>query len=357
MNEYKYITFSYILSKIYEEVLLIMNTINSKSKLSYYELLQLKKKEFTPKKENKLKKENSNVSFSRTPTSTILYKNENIPEDILNLFKTDMRKYELELKNPHERDNNIYLDEDTHTYYIRLFQNNEEYIVTHYMSSTTFAKKHFSKFDPDEVITKIFNSRNYNETNKYWGMSREEIKKMWSDSGKESSELGTKMHFDIEMFYNNIPQDNHSIEYSYFKNFHKDMLERKILPMKLTPYRTEWFVYDEDIEVAGAIDMTYIDEEGNIHIFDWKRSKKIEKENRYQKCKMPCLSYIPDCNYWHYSFQLNIYKYILERKYGKKVESMNLVVCHPDNDNYLHIPVNHLDDVMSKLVEDRKKDL
>ena len=42
------------------------------------------------------------------------------------------------------------------------------------------------------------------------------------------------------------------------------------------------------------------------------------------------LQFVPDCAGWHYKLQLNIYKFILESKYGATVASMRVVCLHPD---------------------------
>ena len=51
------------------------------------------------------------------------------------------------------------------------------------------------------------------------------------------------------------------------------------------------------------------------------------------KCATHNVDYIPDTNYWHYCLQLNVYKAILEEKYGKKVTELYLVCLHPNNYN------------------------
>jgi len=43
----------------------------------------------------------------------------------------------------------------------------------------------------------------------------------------------------------------------------------------------------------------------------------------------PPLEHLPDCNYFHYCLQLNLYKYILESEYGMTVSAMYLGVVHP----------------------------
>jgi catalase len=63
-------------------------------------------------------------------------------------------------------------------------------------------------------------------------------------------------------------------------------------------------------------------------IVDWKRSKEIKKTNRWQHGKS-IFQHLEDCNYIHYTLQLNIYRHILETKYNKKIIDMFLVVCHP----------------------------
>ena len=87
--------------------------------------------------------------------------------------------------------------------------------------------------------------------------------------------------------------------------------------------------YYEDFKIAGSIDMIFINEDGTLSIYDWKRCKNIEKFNNFgKKCLVQHLKHISDTNYWHYTFQLNIYKFILESKYGFTVKDLHLVVIH-----------------------------
>jgi len=75
--------------------------------------------------------------------------------------------------------------------------------------------------------------RKWNDpTYQYYGMTREQIKDQWAQSGNVASKAGTKMHYDIECYYNGQDVVNESIEYKYFQRFVKDFPE-------LTPYRTE----------------------------------------------------------------------------------------------------------------------
>ena len=81
----------------------------------------------------------------------------------------------------------------------------------------------------------------------------------------------------------------------------------------LKPYRTEWVVWNEDVKISGTIDIVFEDENGDLVIYDWKRSKEICKTSGYNKFALTeCINHLPDTNYWHYALQLNTYKKIIE---------------------------------------------
>jgi hypothetical protein len=225
----------------------------------------------------------------------------------------------LQKKNPHERDNHITFDEGPHIYTIDGDSS--------FMSCTTWIHSHFSHFNPDEILDKIFNSGKINNPSyKYYGMTREEIKLQWSSN--EASLMGTALHYDIECYYNDWKVENDSIEYQYFLKFAEDY-------KNLKAYRTEWMVYDKELKLAGSIDMVFQDENQDFWIYDWKRSKEINTEAYGGKhSSTECISHIPDVNFYHYSLQLNVYRTILEEKYGKHIKGMCLVRLHPNN--YFH---------------------
>ena len=234
----------------------------------------------------------------------------------------------LEKTHPHSRDSDIIFEEKTHVYTIVPDPNSK------YTSVTTWVHNQFEKFNSLKVIDNMRKSKNW-KNSKYYGKTTQEILNEWEANRKNAASLGTKLHFDIECFYNGCFNKNLTVEYEYFKNFSNDYKELK-------PYRTEWMVYDKDNKLAGSIDMLFENENGSLEIYDWKRSKEISKVNSWGKfCKHPKLDHLPDTNFWHYSLQLNIYKFILEKNYNKKVEAMYLVVLHPDNTNknYLRFKV------------------
>ena len=90
------------------------------------------------------------------------------------------------------------------------------------------------------------------------------------------------------------------------------------------------------------------------NIYDWKRVRKIEYKSFMNKTAIePCIDYILDTNYWHYTLQLNLYKFILELNYDIKIDEMNLIVCHPDNLSYEKISISLLTQDIKNLMQQR----
>jgi hypothetical protein len=246
----------------------------------------------------------------------------------------------LSIRNAHERDANIRFQEEGHKYTILTDPDSK------YTSCTTWNHTHFAPFDSDAIIASMMRGKNWNPSNKYWGQTANQIKRQWASSGAAAAAAGTKMHYEIECFINGsssqIPpnkythqdllnyyqdtQQERGVEWGFFLQFVRDTPH-------LVPYRTEWLIYDEQVKISGSIDMVYENQEdGSLTIYDWKRAKSIDKTNGFNKwATTECISHFPDSNFWHYALQLNTYKTILERNYGKRVSAMYLVRLHPDN--------------------------
>ncbi|MEJ6571491.1 MAG: hypothetical protein QNL39_05840, partial [Akkermansiaceae bacterium] len=85
--------------------------------------------------------------------------------------------------------------------------------------------------------------------------------------------------------------------------------------------------------------------------YDWKRSREISKNGFNKFATTSCIKHLSDSNHWHYCLQLNIYKAILEAKYGIKVSEMKIVCLHPNNKNgnYQCIEMADLSDEVASL--------
>jgi len=250
--------------------------------------------------------------------------------------------------NPHPRDKDISFEEGPHIYTVLGDRGG-------YTSVTTWNHHHFADFDADTTIRNILRGKKWKNDPeyKYYKMTAEEIKTMWENKRDTSAAAGTKMHYDIECFYNNMPVVNESIEYEYFNKFLEDYSHFK-------PYRTEWMVYYEELKLSGSIDMIFENPDGTLQIYDWKRCEEISGETSFGKFSTtPCISHLPDTNFWHYALQLNIYKTIIEDKYDKKVTNLCLVRLHPNNayKTYECIEIPFLDKEIKQLFQLRLQEV
>lgn len=236
------------------------------------------------------------------------------------------------MDNSHPRDQLINFTEKGHKYTIS--GHNKD--IT---SVTTLIHKHFPKFDSDKIINRMMSGRNW-KNSKYFGKTKDEIKDEWSNNGKNASKLGTSMHNAIEYYLNNtLVEEPDTIEFHMFKTFWHDFNEAN---PTLRLYRTEWVIYDEEVSIAGSVDCIMANDNDDLILIDWKRSKEIKMKNNYEKGFGPFLN-MDHCNFSHYSLQLNLYRQILERKYNKNIILMILVVLHPNNESYKCYNVNRIE--------------
>lgn len=250
----------------------------------------------------------------------------------------------LGFKNAHPRDKDVRFVESTHTYYVK---GSSKGIV----STSGFVHAFFPHFDPDTALKAMRKSAKW-ATNPLNTKTDQEIKAIWSESGKDASGKGTAMHLAIEQHLNGAtdripPEVMKTPEWKYYMNFYKD------IKYSLEPYRTEWEVWDEEHKLTGSIDMIFKRKDGDFAIYDWKRSKEIKMENKWDNGLGP-MSHLPNTNYWHYTLQLNVYRWFLQKHYGLKVTELAIVIFHPNNTNYQIFNLNILDDEIQDMLEARK---
>lgn len=129
----------------------------------------------------------------------------------------------------------------------------------------------------------------------------------------------------------------------------------------MNPYRTEWRIYDEELMIAGTIDMIYKRQDGDFFMFDWKRSEKVvdgqgqiklsDPNKQYTKFAFGKLRHMTDDSYYKYLLQQNIYRHILESKYNIKISSMNLLILHPVYNNYHIVRLPRLENEVNYILE------
>lgn len=211
----------------------------------------------------------------------------------------------------------------------------------HPTSVTTLIHSFFPQFNADLIIKRMMKSVNW-PNSQYYGMTADEIKKQWEINRDASAKNGTEMHLKIEDKLNGKDFTDNTPEFKMFNQFWYDFQEQY---PQFKPYRLEWCVYDELFRkgkgLCGSIDCVLSDDNDNMIILDWKRSKEIKKHSSEKG--YPPFNHMPNCNLSHYSLQLNIYRHLLETKYNKHVIFMMLCIFHPNQKTYQCIPVEHIE--------------
>jgi len=168
------------------------------------------------------------------------------------------------------------------------------------------------------------------------------ILKEWDDKAEDAANKGTALHKEIENYYNEQPYESNTVEFQQFLSFKKRY-------SSMVQFRSEWRIFDEDLLVAGTIDMVYIKpEDKSLYIFDWKRSEKVVRNdgtirNDNYQFAFGELGHLGDNSFNKYCLQQNIYRAILEKRYGEKISSMNLLIMHEKFDKYHHIKIPNMD--------------
>ena len=261
--------------------------------------------------------------------------------------------------NPHPRDKYITFTEEgpngekVHFYTIVDSEGNP--ISKPIASTTETIGKYHDHFDANKALDKMpfVNGIYVGKNEAYIGKGRDEIKLGWEKKGKDASEKGSSSHRDIENFFNGDHVENpNSKEHQLFLQFWANYREKN--PTH-EPYRTECLIYDDNPDckkvLSGSIDFLAIDENGDLHMFDWKFIQELKKENSYKpkyddvihKKMYKPFDNLDDCNFSHYSLQLNFYRHPLENLYGKRVKTMRLVILHENQETWQEHHVERID--------------
>ncbi len=245
-----------------------------------------------------------------------------------------------------ERDKHIGFNAIEHIY---INKTNEE----HFLPVSSLIAYFFEDFDA------------LSQAEKQWeryGIPIEESLLKWDRIGKLASEVGTFVHLQTENFFKKGFFDSSyqfkyggcseiisiETEMKYFQQFVKDY--------NIKPYRQEWPIFDEELNIAGTIDLICQTDADTFIIYDWKRSGKVVNNQGQPNI----IAYggktglygvnLPDTVFYHYCIQQNLYRYILQKNYGIRVKELNLVILWPKYNNYYKINVPLMDDVISKIV-------
>ena len=207
----------------------------------------------------------------------------------------------------HPNGNIICFNEQFHGYYI------EERPNIRFTSGTTFVNSFFPKFD-----TKLVSER-YAAKHR---LDAKQVRKEWKEKSRKSRLRGVKYHAYAEDVYNNV--DNK------FSNKITKIIDKKFKTLYrdgYIPVACEKIIASPELKVAGMVDLI-MGKGDTLLISDWKFVGEITRQNIWQNAKFP-IQWLPDCNYFRYVLQLNLYKYLIKREgYYPNFKNYKLEIYH-----------------------------
>ena len=201
---------------------------------------------------------------------------------------------------------------------ISLDRNNHIYTLTSnpkidFISVTTFIEQFFEKFDDIGIANKLIQS----QRKKYRDKTVDDILAIW----RESADHGTKVHEELENYITKkapITEKKTAYGLKWLKNFISNG-NFEIYP--------EVIIYSEKLKLCGTIDLLIKNKMNNkFIIMDWKTSKLINKKSYNNKMGIhPVSENIEDSKFNHYSLQLSLYRFLLEKFYGLEIYAQSIL--------------------------------
>ena len=227
------------------------------------------------------------------------------------------------------------------------------------VSVTRFIAEYENEFNQQEVAEKCATKQN---------KPVEQILEEWKYKADFACAKGTTCHEYAQSLwsgeeYNELMFDG-SIEFlksvnliqAQAKQFKKDYQDH------LEHLQDELVIGSAEYDIASAVDHLFYNKlTGGLVLVDYKTNSTLKgynddiKNRKYtKKMKVP-LHKIDDDALHHYYIQLSIYKFLIEKYTGLKVDEMFIVYMSENIENYEIIEITYLEKEVKEILENRRK--
>ena len=222
------------------------------------------------------------------------------------------------------------------------------------ISVTTFIHEFCNEFDAEGMAEKVANRD---------GKTIQQVLDEWTYKRDFSCEKGTTCHEWSQSLWSGAEYKpllyDESKEYMSalikirgqavnFKNDYQEHLEHLI---------DELPIGSEEYDIASCVDHLFYNKlTGGLVLVDYKTNSLMDGYNKkaYKKAMKVPLSHINDDALHHYHIQLSIYKYLIEKYTGLKVEEMFIVYMSENIENYEIIDIPYLKEEVEMILNTRK---
>ena len=222
------------------------------------------------------------------------------------------------------------------------------------ISVTTFIHEYCNEFDSEGMAEKVANRD---------GKTVQQVLDEWAYKRDFSCEKGTTCHELSQSLWSGAKYKpllfDESKEYMSaldkirnqavnFKNDYQEHLEHFI---------DELPIGSEEFNIASCVDHLFYNKlTGGLVLVDYKTNSLMEGYNKkaYKKAMKVPLSHINDDALHHYYIQLSIYKFLIEKYTGLKVDEMFIVYMSENIENYEIIEIPYLKNEVEEILENRR---
>lgn len=173
-----------------------------------------------------------------------------------------------------------------------------------YISATTLVHSAFPPFDADAAAA---------AKSAKTGIPAEDLKSQWAANGKAAADDGTRCHENCErQILGQLDRMNQPRNDEERTRFRAAWFEVEKMKAAFSTLEPEKLVFSPRFQVAGSIDVL-ARRPGMVAIIDWKYIKALRRESFGGRTgNHVATAALPDCNFWHYALQLNLYEQILK---------------------------------------------
>lgn len=225
------------------------------------------------------------------------------------------------------------------------------------ISVTTFIHEFCNEFDAEAMAEKVANRD---------GKTIQQVLDEWAYKRDFSCEKGSLGHLYAQGLWNGEDIKEIQDKIDLFTNG----LEN---PIEIIQEQAERFYFDyqdhldhlidelpigsEEYDIASCVDHLFYNKlTGGLVLVDYKTNSLMDGYNKkaYKKAMKVPLSHINDDSLSHYHIQLSIYKYLIEKYTGLKVDEMFIVYMSENIENYEIIDIPYLKEEVEMILNNRK---
>jgi hypothetical protein len=222
------------------------------------------------------------------------------------------------------------------------------------ISVTTFIHEFCNEFDAEGMAEKVANKEN---------RLVEDILAEWKYKADFACEKGSTCHEFVQSLWSNNKYE--LLEFDKTDKYYKSVfkIQNQAVQFKfdyqeyLEHLVDELPIGSEEYDIASCVDHLFYNKlTGGLVLVDYKTNSLMDGYNKkaYKKAMKVPLSHINDDALHHYHIQLSIYKYLIEKYAGLKVEEMFIVYMSENIENYEIIDIPYLKEEVEKILENRR---